>query len=118
MASGAVVSGNVVLGDGSDSLTINGTDISQIALIDGGDDVSLADGYIDRLTLVGINGPQPGSKFLNWERISLTGNSDLSLTGSTLVTGGGSVAGEAMGLVVDAGSSLRVQETALPLAVI
>lgn len=116
LASGAVVSGNIVLGDGSDSLTINGTDISQIALIDGGDDVSLADGYIDRLTLVGINGPQPGSKFLNWERISLTGNSDLSLTGSTLVTGGGSVAGEAMGLVVDAGSSLRVQETAFTVS--
>ncbi len=110
--SAAQVNGSIVLGDGSDSLTINGTDISQITLIDGGDDVSTADGFVDRLTLAGINGPQPAAKFLNWERISLTGNSDLRLTGSSLVTGSGALAGEAMGLVVNAGNTLRFQDAA------
>ncbi|MDR2329852.1 MAG: IPTL-CTERM sorting domain-containing protein [Comamonas sp.] len=110
--SAAQVNGSIVLGDGSDSLTINGTDISQITLIDGGDDVSTADGFVDRLTLAGINGPQPAAKFLNWERISLTSNSDLTLTGSSLVTGSGALAGEAMGLVVNAGNTLRFQDAA------
>lgn len=110
--SAAQVSGSIVLGDGSDSLTIHGTDISQITLIDGGDDVSTADGYVDRLTLAAINGPQPAAKFLNWERISLEGNSDLTLTGSSLATGSGALAGEAMGLVVNAGNTLRIQDAA------
>ncbi len=110
--SAAQVSGSIVLGDGSDSLTIHGTDISQITLIDGGDDVSTADGYVDRLTLAAINGPQPAAKFLNWERISLDGNSDLTLTGSSLATGSGALAGEAMGLVVNAGNTLRIQDAA------
>lgn len=108
----AVLNGSIVLGDGSDSLTVNGTDISQISLIDGGDDVSTADGYVDRLTLAGINGPQPAAKFLNWERISLTGSSDLTLTGSSLATGSGALAGEAMGLVITAGNTLRFQDAA------
>lgn len=112
LESAALVSGSIVLGDGSDSLTINGTDISQITLIDGGDDTSTADGYVDRLTLAGINGPQPAAKFLNWERISLAGNSDLTLTGSSLATGSGVLAGEAMGLVVNAGNTLRIQDAA------
>ncbi|GAB2815611.1 hypothetical protein GCM10027276_15660 [Comamonas piscis] len=112
LESAALVSGSIVLGDGSDSLTINGTDISQITLIDGGDDTSTADGYVDRLTLAGINGPQAAAKFLNWERISLAGNSDLTLTGSSLATGSGVLAGEAMGLVVNAGNTLRIQDAA------
>lgn len=112
----AIVSGEIVLGNGSDSLTINGTDLSQISLVDGGDDVSSSDGYVDRLTLAGINGSQPASKFLNWERISLTANSDFTLTGSTLVTGSGAVEDEAMGIVVDAGSILRVQEAAFTVS--
>lgn len=112
LESAALVSGSIVLGDGSDSLTINGTDISQITLIDGGDDTSTADGFVDRLSLAGINGPQPAAKFLNWERISLTGNSDLTLTGNAIATGSGVLAGEAMGLVVDAGSTLRLQDAA------
>ncbi len=116
LESTAQVSGSIVLGDGSDSLTINGTDISQITLIDGGDDVSTADGFVDRLTLAGINGPQPAAKFLNWERINLTGNSDLSLTGSSLVTGSGALAGEAMGLVVNAGNTLRFQDAAFSVS--
>lgn len=112
LESAALVSGSIVLGDGSDSLTINGTDISQITLIDGGDDTSTADGFVDRLSLAGINGPQPAAKFLNWERINLTGNSDLTLTGNAIATGSGVLAGEAMGLVVDAGSTLRLQDAA------
>ncbi|TDS76750.1 IPTL-CTERM sorting domain-containing protein [Comamonas sp. JUb58] len=108
----AAISGSIMLGAGSDSLRINGTDLSNVALVDGGDDASTADGDIDRLTLSAINGPQPAAKFLNWERILLTGNSDLTWTGSALATGGGAVAGEAMGLVVDAGSTLRMQEAA------
>lgn len=112
LESAALVSGSIVLGDGSDSLTINGTDISQITLIDGGDDTSTADGFVDRLSLAGINGPQPAAKFLNWERINLTGNSDVTLTGNAIATGSGVLVGEAMGLVVDAGSTLRIQDAA------
>ncbi len=116
LESAAVISGSIVLGDGSDSLFINGTDLSQVSSIDGGDDASTADGYVDRLTLAAMNGPQAANKFLNWERITLTGNSDLTWTGNTLSTGSGSLASEAMGLVVNGGSTSRIASTTFSIS--
>lgn len=115
LASAAVVTGGIVLGAGSDSLTVNGTDLSQVPTVDGGDDAATADGYIDRLTLSGMSGAQNAGKFVNWERIVLTGSSDLTWTGSSIATGSGSVSGEAMGMVVDGGSTLKMAAAAFSI---
>lgn len=89
--SGSKVIGRIELGNGSDTLSINrGANISNITVVDGGDDTSSDDGMTDTLninqSLTGSttgnnNGVAGNIAILNWEKINLAQNSTLSLSG-------------------------------------
>ena len=82
------VAGAIVGGDGSDTLSVavtSGYDGSQI--LDGGDDTGTGDGFIDDLTISGKTVAVPGSKLLNWEKLTLAGGG-LTLSDGLLAVGG------------------------------
>ena len=89
--SGSKVIGRIELGNGSDTLFINrGANISNITVVDGGDDTSSNDGMTDTLninqSLTGSttgnnNGTAGNIAIRNWEKINLAQNSTLSLSG-------------------------------------
>ncbi|WP_143558207.1 autotransporter outer membrane beta-barrel domain-containing protein, partial [Snodgrassella alvi] len=86
---GSKVTGEITLGNGSDTLNINsGADTSAISVLDGGDDTSDSDGMIDTLnisqSLTGSsssNGTTGNIGIRNWENINLLQQSTLTLTG-------------------------------------
>ncbi len=83
----AVVKGDIKLGAGSDNLNIQGADVSQVTLFDGGDDTKTGDGYIDELKFQGVtlNNANAGI-FKNWEVITLA-NSTVNLASGTMGAG-------------------------------
>lgn len=84
--SGARVAGQFLLGLGSDTLTFDGADISALTLLDGGDDLSEADGAIDRLTFAGVTGALAGANLTGWESVLVDGGA-LRFTDSALAVG-------------------------------
>ena len=97
-------------GDGSDAAVVTATEYDGTQLLDGGDDLSGADGFSDSLTLLGLSVTTSGANLNNWENIIVDGGT-LGLTG-TLAVG---TAGEtATGLtvtnagVVDMGTTLTI----------
>jgi Extended Signal Peptide of Type V secretion system/IPTL-CTERM motif len=104
---GASVTGAITLDTGSDNLTINSTGLSGITVMDGGDDVSAADGWVDTLTLNAVNASLVAENLQNWERMNLVG-SVTTLTGLALTTGTGlDAANSQLGLAIDGSSTLR-----------
>ncbi|MGL4767968.1 MAG: autotransporter outer membrane beta-barrel domain-containing protein [Formosimonas sp.] len=91
--SGAIVQGEIRLNNGSDDLTLSGSDFSALTVVDGGDDASTADGWVDTLTFSGVGSTgnsvalsQLGGdskKFVNWEAFKFV-NSNVTLTGAKL----------------------------------
>ena len=75
MAAGAVITGSVLLNDGSDTFNVAfGTNLAGITSLNGGDDVLLADGFIDNLNLnTAWTGSLNGANILNWEFINING---------------------------------------------
>ncbi|CAN0592581.1 unnamed protein product, partial [Laminaria digitata] len=63
-------------GVGSDTLTIAGASSFTGTILDGGDDASTADGFVDVLTLDGVTQTVNSGTIVNWETIKLV-NSDL-----------------------------------------
>uniref|UniRef100_UPI00333E3DBB autotransporter family protein n=1 Tax=Castellaniella defragrans TaxID=75697 RepID=UPI00333E3DBB len=100
---GARVRGSIVLGDGSDAMTIGpNTDLMGITSMDGGGDTAGAGGMVDTLTFVGGDHALSGASLLNWENVVVDGGR-LRFTDTALVTGSGSGHGLAIanGGVVD-----------------
>ena len=88
IAGGATVAGEIRLGDGSDTLDVElGTDITNITVMDGGDDTSGDDGWIDVLTLRNQNiaDPQNAPTLINWEEVNII-DSTLAADGTTAGT--------------------------------
>ncbi|MCI5075481.1 autotransporter outer membrane beta-barrel domain-containing protein, partial [Oricola sp.] len=77
---GGSLSGEVSLGDGSDSLTLYGDSIAGVTLLDGGDDSSSVDGMVDILSFFDVTASKTSGFITNWEHISLD-NSELTLAG-------------------------------------
>ncbi len=107
----SVVSGDVLMANGSDELVITGgADITAVTAIDGGDDVSPADGWVDVLHLDGGTRSFDGGDLTNWETVNLRNNADIAFSGSDLVTGGSANNGPSglpHGLTVQSGSFAR-----------
>ena len=80
--SGASVIGDIILGDGDDTLIFDGGDFSQVTLFDGDDFANDGGtgGNFDSLTLSGSGQIDP-TLLVNWEEINLAGS--LSFAGST-----------------------------------
>lgn len=111
LAAGSVVAGDILMADGSDTLTIDGAaDITGTTAIDGGDDTSPADGFIDILHLNGGVRSFDGGDLTNWETVNLTGGADITFSGGALVTGsaaGTGPHGQPYGLTVQSGAFAR-----------
>jgi outer membrane autotransporter protein len=62
--------------DGSDIANVSsGADLSGLTVLDGGDDVSSADGFIDELTLSDLALTIDGADVVNWETVTVDGGS-------------------------------------------
>jgi len=112
ISAGAAISGAIELGDGTDSLIIDGASLENITILDGGDDVAIDDGWIDELSLINVDEVVEGDRLVNWERIRVGTGTSLELFGADLVTGSGLDGdGLPLGLHVLAGGTLRLGST-------
>ncbi len=84
---GASVSGEIRLNDGSDSLIFAGGDFSGVTIFDGGDDSVTDDGFDDVLSFSASSGELTGASVLNWERLEIGSGSRISFSDSMLTTG-------------------------------
>lgn len=97
---GGALSSGFFGGNGSDAATIGGgAAYDGNEVLDGGDDIGRADGWVDTLTFNGVTASAAADTVINWEQVNLTGT-DLTLTGATWSAGG---------LSVDAASALRLR---------
>lgn len=97
---GATIIGEVRLDDGSDDLILGGGDVTAATVLDGGDDSSTADGFIDTVSVTGLGTTLAGASLINWESFRVDGGSvsfsDMALsigdgaadTGVTVINGG------------------------------
>jgi len=84
---GASVAGAISLTNGSDDLTFAGGDFSGVSLFDGGDDFSVADGFIDTLSFAGSSGALTGANVVNWESVVIGAGSTMSFSDNALTAG-------------------------------
>ena len=102
---GASVTGEIHLNDGSDEVTVIGSGISGITVMNGGDGVSIADGYVDALRFQDLqNVDLMGANLLGWEKVIVDGGS-LSFSDNLLETG----SDEGMGLIISNAGILNAQ---------
>jgi len=80
-----VIAGNIVLGDGSDSVLFgDDADLSLLGTVDGGDDTSVADGFIDTLTFNGITADIAPDGFENFE-LFVVDDAQITLSGAGML---------------------------------
>ncbi len=106
--SGGALAGGFVGGNGSDTAVVSAAGYDGSQLLDGGDDASSADGWVDTLTLNGVSGTLNGGNIQNWEVVNVTGGpttiTDLvtetvGVCGGSLTLGGASSADDVLGCV-------------------
>lgn len=95
------ISGN----DGSDSVTVSSSSYDGTQVLDGGDDASTGDGWIDVLTVQGATITTAGANLNNWESIILN-NSVLNVSDNALTVG----ADPGTGLSLANGGALSLQD--------
>lgn len=83
---GGDLEGLLNLGTGSDKATVHTSNFSPDFLFDGGDDVSVTDGWIDTLKFSGITVTATGGNLQNWENIVVDSDSMLSFSDNALTT--------------------------------
>ncbi len=108
---GAVVSGAIQLGDGSDLLNFAGGDFSGVTSFDGGDDSSSGDGFVDTLRFAS-SGAINGASVTNFERFEVVSGGVLTLSDNTLAVGDGS---SGTGIFTQAGGILQLNSGATTL---
>ncbi|CAJ1412166.1 unnamed protein product [Effrenium voratum] len=102
---GSAVTGTVQLGNGSDTVVLAGGDISGVTSFDGGDDSSVADGFIDTLRTTDTVALS-GANVTNFERLEIADGSIFSLADNMLSIGDGTAA---TGVFVQSGGTWRFQ---------
>ncbi|MDQ0573227.1 outer membrane autotransporter protein [Variovorax paradoxus] len=109
---GGTLSGGFYGQNGSDTALVSAAGYNGSQVLDGGDDVSAADGWVDKLTLQGVTATAGGDTLRNWETITLD-NTRLTLAGAPLVVGAGADAGGApLGLFIQPTSSVFMGQPA------
>lgn len=71
--------------NGSDTATVSTTNYNGSQVLDGGDDVAIADGWIDSLTLQGLTVSTNGANLINWETLTVNGGQLTILDGAITV---------------------------------
>ncbi len=84
-------------GTGSDEVVIDAFAYEGEAILDGGDDLTADDGYIDTLKFI-LDHEIDGQLLRNWERIIVQGSSKIDFFGSLDVGGGRASDGQQLGL--------------------
>ena len=99
-------------GDGSDVLSIYTPVLIEGSTLDGGDDRSAADGFVDRVEFEQWSGDLNGSQFHNWEQVRLHDGSMITLVDDNISTGIDSgvdaSSGLPYGLIIDDSSQLNL----------
>ena len=110
----------IATGLGSDALTVSASEYDGSQVLNGGDDLTTADGMVDTLTFKNLTVAATGANVTNWENVVIDGGtvsfSDNALTtgsdaktGLSIVNGGALDAGDAFALTgnltVNAGST-------------
>lgn len=98
---GGTVAGNIYMYTGSDTMLVTAATYDGSQVLDGGDDVAVADGWIDRLTFRGLTATAPGANLVNWESLTLDATR-LTISDGALTVGSDS----GMGLFLSNGSTL------------
>lgn len=112
---GGTLAGGFYGQNGSDTALVSAPAYNGSQVLDGGDDVSAADGWVDKLTLQGVTATAGGDTLRNWETITLD-NTRLTLAGAPLAVGAGVDAGGApMGLFIQPTSSVLLGQPAFTL---
>ena len=112
---GGTLAGGFYGQNGSDTALVSAPAYNGSTILDGGDDVSAADGWVDKLTLQGVTATAGGAQLANWETITLD-NTRLTLAGAPLAVGSGTDAGGApMGLFIQPTSSVFMGQPAFTL---
>ncbi|MET3443630.1 outer membrane autotransporter protein [Variovorax paradoxus] len=112
---GGTLAGGFYGQNGSDTAFVSAASYNGSQVLDGGDDVSAADGWVDKLTLQGVTATAGGDTLRNWETITLD-NTRLTLAGAPLAVGAGVDAGGApMGLFIQPTSSVFLGQPAFTL---
>jgi outer membrane autotransporter protein len=101
---GAAVSGDIVLSEGSDNLTFAGGDFSGVTLFDGGDDLNTAVDT-DILTFAGSSGALVGAKVTKWENLVIGTGSTISFSDGAVTVG--DITDTLTGLAIQAGGTLN-----------
>ena len=83
---GAHVGGDVRLGNGSDDLTFDGGTFAAGAILDGGDDTGIADGFVDTLQFRNLATSATGGNLQNWENVFIESGASVSFSDNTLTT--------------------------------
>lgn len=103
---GGTLTGGFYGQNGSDTALVAAPAYNGSQILDGGDDVAIADGWVDQLTLQGVTATAGGAQLLNWESITLD-NTRLTLAGAPLTVGSGLDAGGApLGLFINPTSTV------------
>jgi hypothetical protein len=91
---GGDVSGILIQGgDGSDKVLIDTEVVLVDTLLDGGDDRTASDGFVDQIVFNQWMGEVSGTDLKNWEQIIFENSSMVSFTGQIIETGYASTAG-------------------------
>ncbi|WP_193754289.1 autotransporter outer membrane beta-barrel domain-containing protein [Microbulbifer sp. Q7] len=101
-------------GDGSDYLEIDARAFDGDAILDGGDDLTADDGYIDTIRFK-LDHLLDGDKLLNWENVIINGSSKLRLF-NNLAVGGGTSGRQTLGLDIRFGGILEPVQTDFSIA--
>jgi len=97
---GSTIIGSIQLGDGSDTLILAGGDVSGVTSFDGGDDSSVADGFIDTVRVTGM-ASFTGANITNFERVKIERGGSIAVPAGTRLE----VSGDT---VFETGSQFRV----------
>ncbi|WP_233284507.1 autotransporter outer membrane beta-barrel domain-containing protein [Agrobacterium tumefaciens] len=98
---GGTLTGGFYGQNGSDTAVVSAAEYNGSQVLDGGDDVSVADGWVDSLTLSGVTVTAPGANIVNWETVRLDA-ANLTISDGALTVG----SDPGMGLFLTNGSTL------------
>lgn len=102
----------VQAGDGSDYLLLEQPVSIKATNLNGGDDISIADGFVDRVQFEQWVGDLNGSQFANWEQVHLHNASSITMLDNNITAGSDigtdAISGLPYGIIIEDNSQLNI----------